>query len=171
MRWVDIAGWEFRYQVSEDGRVRSKDMIVNAKGNKSARRKGRELTPVVKSNGYLCVSLSHGGVCVQEGIHRLVARAFIGVCPDGNHVLHSDGDKSNNHVSNLRYGTPADNHLDTLAHGRRLRGAAHPMAKLDEVGVKFIRQQTKATKSLAEKFGVCREHIHAIQNYRCWKHV
>ena len=171
MRWFDITGWEDRYQVSEDGRVRSKDMIVNAKGGKTALRKGRELVPVVKSNGYLCVSLSRDRHCVQESIHRLVANAFIGVCPEGHYVLHNDGDKTNNFVGNLRYGTPAENHLDTLAHGHRLRGHAHPMAKLNETDVKFIRSQSKATMLLAQKFNVSREHIHAIQTYRCWKHV
>ena len=32
MKWVDIPKWELRYEISEYGDVRSKDMQVNAKG-------------------------------------------------------------------------------------------------------------------------------------------
>ena len=119
MIWIDIPGWGERYQISEFGRVRSKDMTVGARGGAAAVRKGRELAPVRKNNGYLCVTLTDGTNRPQINVHRLAARAFIGECPLGLHVLHYDGDKTNNHYSNLRYGTPADNIADTLRHGRR----------------------------------------------------
>jgi hypothetical protein len=171
MRWIDIPGWETRYQIREDGAVRSKNMVVNAKAGKTAVRKGRLLSPVVKSNGYLCVTLSNGIDRPQVAIHRLVARAFIGECPLGLHVLHNDGDKTNNHYTNLRYGTPAENHADTLSHGHRLMGSSHPMAKLKEKQIVFIRESDESSAALAIKFNVCREHIHAIRKKRIWKHV
>ena len=74
MIWLDIPGWD-RYEISENGVVRSKDMIVGAKGDKTASRKGRELTAVKKANGYFCVTLTDGIRRVQVSIHRLVARA------------------------------------------------------------------------------------------------
>merc|ERR1712032_70767 len=44
-------------------------------------------------------------------IHRLVARAFLGLPPSREHwqVHHKYGDPSNNHVDNLEYVTPAQN--------------------------------------------------------------
>lgn len=42
-------------------------------------------------------------------IHTLVAETFLGVRPEGQVIDHIDGDKSNNHLSNLRYTTVAEN--------------------------------------------------------------
>ena len=171
MKWIDVPGWESRYQVSEHGFVRSKDMVVNAKGSKTAVRRGRMLTLVRKNNGYLCVTLTNGVDRPQIAIHRLVARAFIGECPIGLHVLHGDGNKSNNHHLNLRYGTPADNHDDTLSHGNRLMGDTHPLSKLKENDVRYIRESELLGTELALKFNVSSAHISAIRRNRAWKHI
>ncbi len=42
-------------------------------------------------------------------IHTLVAESFLGVRPEGMVIDHIDGDKSNNHLSNLRYVSVEDN--------------------------------------------------------------
>lgn len=171
MKWVDIPGWETRYEISEFGDIRSKDMCVGAKGGATAIRKGRKLAAVRKPNGYFCVTLTDGKNRPQISIHRLVARAFIGECPIGLHVLHCDGDKANNHYSNLRYGTPADNIADTLRHGRRLMGATHPMSKLDDDAVIHIRNSNRDNTALAAMYSVTRAHISLVRNRRVWKHI
>jgi hypothetical protein len=171
MKWVDIPGWEARYQISESGDVRSKDMVVGARDGAVAVRKGRVLTPVRKINGYLCVTLTDGKNRPQISVHRLVARAFLGECPIGLHVLHCDGDKANNHYANLRYGTPAENVNDTLRHGRRRAGVTHPMAKLDDEAVLHIRGSSRNGAALAAMYGVSREHVSAIRSRRVWKHI
>lgn len=50
-------------------------------------------------------------------VHRLVLQAFVGPCPDGQQVRHLDGDKENNNLRNLRYGTGAENTADKVRHG------------------------------------------------------
>src|SRR5699024_9822191 len=50
-------------------------------------------------------------------VHSLVAESFIGARPEGMEVCHSDGNKTNNHVANLRFGTSSDNELDKVRHG------------------------------------------------------
>jgi hypothetical protein len=169
--WIDIPGWETRYQITENGEVRSKNMTVGAKGGVTASRKGRVLTPVVKSNGYLCVTLTDGVNRPQIGLHRLVARAFIGECPIGLNVLHNDGNKLNNCRENLRYGTQADNHMDTLRHGHRLMGEKHPLSKLCEVDVHYIRVSTDKGVDLANAFNVTPAHISAVRHRKCWVHI
>ena len=171
MRWVDIPRWELRYKISENGDVQSKDMQVNAKGGATAIRQGRILSPVRKNNGYLCVTLTDGINRPQIAIHRLVARAFIGECPIGLHVLHGDGNKSNNHFTNLRYGTPADNHEDTKRHGRRLFGEKSPVAKLDTEAVIHIRTSSRNGVELAKMYNVSAAHISAVRRRRIWKHI
>lgn len=169
--WTDIPGWETRYQITEHGLVRSKDMTVGAKGGGTAVRRGRVLASVAKNNGYLCVTLADGFNRPQIGIHRLVARVFIGECPLGLNVLHNDGNKLNNHYSNLRYGTQADNHADTLKHGRRPVGESHALAKLCEKDVLFIRASNESGVVLAQVFGVAPAHISAVRRRRAWKHI
>lgn len=163
MIWVDIPGWD-RYEISEHGAVRSKNMVVGAKGDKTAVRKGRELALIEKANGYLCVTLTDGVRRVQVSIHRLVARAFLGECPIGLHVLHWDGNKRNNHFSNLRYGSAADNHDDE----RRLSREGRILNKSNVVE---IRRKEASAPALADKFGVSVHTIHGVWYGRTWKHI
>lgn len=60
-------------------------------------------------NGYKRVQAVINGKRRTMGVHRLVAMAFIpnpGNKPDVNHI---DGDKANNHVSNLEWSTKSEN--------------------------------------------------------------
>jgi hypothetical protein len=171
MIWRQIPEWD-RYEVSDAGIVRSRDMLVGAKGASKAVRKGRVLAQAKTSRGYLVVTLTRGCARQQFSVHRLVALAFHGPPPhDKTHVLHSDGDPTNNSAFNLRWGSPADNHVDTERHGRRRRGETHPQAKLSEMAARDIkRSQTKAGV-LAAQYGVTREHVWAVRRGRVWAHV
>lgn len=42
-------------------------------------------------------------------IHQIVLEAFCGPCPDGMEVLHGNGIRTDNRLSNLRYGTRSEN--------------------------------------------------------------
>lgn len=169
MRWAPVQGWA-RYEVSDHGQVRSVDIVVRAKGGASATRKGRVLANVMTAAGYHAVTLTDGKRKTQVFIHRLVARTFIGPPPhSGAHVLHGDGSRTNNYVGNLRWGTPADNHADTLRHGRRLRGEKHPQAKLTGDCVCYIRNSSAKAGILAKQFNISREHVWAVRSGRVWK--
>lgn len=171
MNLVDVPNWP-RYSISDEGDVISKDMCVGAKGGKLATRKGRVLSLAKKSNGYLCVTLTNGKKREQILVHRLVALAFHGAPPYPDaHVLHGDGDKTNNRADNLRWGTPADNHADTEKHGHRLKGDTHPLAKLTSAGVLNIRASALGASELAREYKVSREHIWAVRRGRIWRHL
>ena len=170
-QWRPIPGWETLYEVSDDGVIRSIGRYVRAKNNKRAFRKGRVLAQVRKTNGYLCVTLTDGRRRPQLSVHALVARAFLGERPLGLHVLHGDGDKSNNSINNLRYGTPAENIADTARHGRRPRGENSPHAKLTEAQVHAIRAWDGPLTDLVGMYPVSREHLYAIRVRRVWRHI
>ena len=105
--WKDIEGYEGLYQVSNMGRVRSLDHIVDRIDGTSAFYRGRVLSP--QGNPYLAVILSNGPIRDQRRIHRMVAEAFL-PNPDGlSDVDHIDCDKHNNKVSNLRWCTHGEN--------------------------------------------------------------
>ena len=171
MKWAAIPGWENLYEVSSTGRIRSKSRLVPARNNKLALRKGRELKLVEKNNGYLCVTLTNGISRPQIAVHRIVARTFIGECPLGMHVLHSDGNKKNNAVKNLRYGTPSENIQDTAKHGRQRKGETHPGAILTAKCVRSIRKSSAPYSELAKLFGVSKAHISNVRRGRTWRHI
>lgn len=66
------------------------------------------------NGGYKCVKLNGK----HESIHRLVAKAFIPNPENKPEVNHIDGNKQNNHVSNLEWVTSKEN----INHGRFVLG-------------------------------------------------
>jgi hypothetical protein len=106
--WLPIAGFGGVYEVSNLGRVRSPRGVLKA-------------TPA--STGYPTAMLYLDGVRHPRTVHSLVLEAFIGARPEGAVARHLDGSRANNHVDNLQWGTPRENVLDTIRHGRH-RGAS-----------------------------------------------
>lgn len=109
--WKDVVDFEDFYQVSNLGRVRSKERTV-----KVTRSNGiiyeRIMKPKImkdrKNNcGYHQISLSDSfGEQHDELVHRLVAKAFIpNSDPEKVTVNHKNGNKDNNTVSNLEWMT------------------------------------------------------------------
>jgi len=105
-KWLYIKDFEGIYQVSTDGRVRR------------WRKKAKTwfyLSPISHSGGYLRLKLRNKGNDKDVYIHRLVAEAFIAHRKD-QVVNHIDGDKQNNHVSNLEWVTQREN----VSHGDKV---------------------------------------------------
>ncbi len=71
------------------------------------------LKPALEPHGYLFVQLrvSQEGKMISKmsRLHRLVAEAIYGPCPEGSEVNHIDGDKLNNRPENLEYVTHSEN--------------------------------------------------------------
>lgn len=161
--WRLIPSYE-PYQVSTLGRV---------KGIKDG---GRILTPVLTQYGYLQVSLCIRGKKVSRLVHRLVAYAFLGPQPSEAHdVLHWDGEKTNNSLSNLRWGTPQENNKDQVRHGTRAVGSRAGVSKLTEAQVRSIRDLWDYGKlsqlEIASAMNVHRRTVNNIIRGVAWKHV
>jgi len=92
------------YSVSSKGRVLSRVKLSRKKshGGKTAgfQTVGKLLKPQAGAHGYLKVNL---GYTKQHMIHVLVARAFLGVRPEGAQVNHKNGKKVDNCIENLEY--------------------------------------------------------------------
>lgn len=108
-----IFGYEGLYEIFDDGRVFAYPQ------NSNNNVKGRFLSPVLpRDNGYSRVSLYKHGKPKCHQISRLVASHFICKKPFENaQVNHIDGNKSNNHVSNLEWVTPSENILHAYRTG------------------------------------------------------
>ena len=164
--WMPIAGHE-GYEVSSFGRVRSLNRMLSD----GRRYPGKVLTPVMADSGYLRVKLGggHNGI----GIHRLMAEAFLGPCPEGKEVCHNDGIKTRNRLSNLRYGTPSDNAQDRIKHGRQVdkRGELHHNAKLTSKQVRRIRASSAPLAVLATRYSMSKQQISKIRLGQRWGHL
>lgn len=122
--WRAVAESDGRYEVSSLGRVRRAERWTQ-NGTGWYLRSGRMMTLSRTSAGYLKVDMRlrgsdgsrHGGGGRNRSVHTLVMEAFFGPCPDGQEVLHGNGDKADNRLSNLRYGTRSENNLDAVKHG------------------------------------------------------
>ena len=114
--WLPVPGFEGSYEVSDLGRVRSLDRVIVTKAGQQRRLPGRMLRPTVSDPGYPFVQF--GKHDAPRRIHNIVTLAFLGPCPEGMEVRHLNGDKLDNTLSNLRYGTHSENVKDTSRHGR-----------------------------------------------------
>ena len=116
-QWKPVHGYEGIYEVSSHGRVRSVDRTVTHSDGRVRRLKSKVRSAPLNQHGYQVVNLCINGKCQTRYVHSLVAESFIGARPEGMEVCHSDGNKTNNHVANLRYDTSSDNELDKVRHG------------------------------------------------------
>lgn len=115
-KWRAVPGWEGTYEVSDQGRVRSLPRSVRGGFTGHRLVLGRVLQPVKRTSGHRGVILTDGDRRERPGVHQLVARAFLGPCPNGHEVCHNNGDPTDNRAENLRYGTRHENIMDAVKH-------------------------------------------------------
>jgi hypothetical protein len=178
-RWKEIPGYNGLYEVSDHGQVRS--YAHTGRKPKSGIVKRRDIPIILrptrskKIDGYVQVDLQCDGERKIGRMHRLVAEAFIGEAPfEGALVMHKDDDKTNNHYSNLAWGTTADNVDDKVSKSRHPMGTKMYNAKLTDLDIPLVRGLFNAGWTLSEvgrMFEVSAATIKDIITGRTWKHV
>lgn len=137
-QWRDIVGYEGYYQVSNLGHVR---------------RRGKILQPFPNDKyGYLAITLHAKGKRQTVRIHKLVANAWIGLCPKNQQIRHGVNGKLDNAVSNLCYGTASEGHYD-----KRRDGTHGGKSVQRSDGVEFINMHVAA-----EVTGCASTHISCV---------
>ena len=99
------------YKVSNDGRVKALTRCIVNRG-KVHRRKASTCNVHKDENGYMFVRLSVKGNVKNYYVHRLVAEAWHGECPEGLEVDHINRVRDDNRPENLRYVTRAENNAN-----------------------------------------------------------
>lgn len=90
----------------------------------SVYRNGKRLKSFINGK-YTKVNLYKDGVMTQHTVHRLVATAFIPNPDNKKEVNHKDGNKTNNHVSNLEWVTSSENRQHAYDTGLKTVGEHH----------------------------------------------
>ena len=91
------------YTLYEDGSIESKERVIRTATRGSYIRRKTDIHPIVSDSGYSRVHFRVNGKQVSAYVHKLVADNFL-MNPQGfKNVHHTDGDKENNHVSNLEW--------------------------------------------------------------------
>ena len=170
--WKPIPNYP-NYEISNYGRVKS--LNYRMKGYAQV----LKLNP--DTDGYYQLGIRNGSLKTVKA-HALVAQMFIGERPSPkHHVNHIDGDKTNNHVSNLEYCTPSENarHAVDMGLYKPRMGEKHGKAILTKKDVIDIREYYEKNKQkkrwgatkLAMEYGVSITAISDIANRRRWNHI
>lgn len=154
--WRAVVGYEGSYWVSDLGNVCSTN---------------KYLKPLLGNVGYYNVVLSFQGKTKRFNIHRLVAEAFLPRPQGAYQVHHIDGSRTNNKLSNLRWGDHKQNAVDSIKHGTMQRGENHYLTSFTEEDVRRIRADARRPKVIAADLGVARATIENIQKRVTWRHV
>lgn len=156
-----IKGWK-NFEVSRDGVVYSK---------------GRPMKGCIQGNGYKGVSLTekrNNGRRKTALIHRLVLEAFSDEPSNGRECAHGDGNKLNNHISNLRWATRKENSDDAVKHNAYLKGEEQPRSKLCTkhaiLAIRWISQGIGPSE-IGRRLGVHHQTIRDIKKGVTWKHI
>jgi hypothetical protein len=163
--WKPVLGFEGFYEVSTLGRVRSLPRQATP---------GKVLKPKVSFKGYHTINTSVNQKRKTMKISRMVLSAFVGDQPTLE-ARHLDGNKDNNTLANLAWGTRSENEQDKVLHGTVLIGSRNPKAVLTESDVSEIKSLISQGKSLKEigplfpKLGW--RTFYDIRSGKVWKHV
>ena len=169
--WRKIEGFP-HYSVSNMGRIRR----IGKLGSRGKVYVEKHLKPCRSSSGYLTVNLYKGKKTLHSSqcVHVLVLRAFKGTRPSGMVCNHVDGNKRNNHASNLEWITLKGNAEHAMEMGLVCKGERHGKARLKEKDIRNIRALVKKGKTptqISRLFSISRPHVHDILNGKVWKHV
>lgn len=150
-----------KYLVSEDG-----VLIVNPVT-------GYILKPTKSPKGYLKIG---NYVCSSGTVHQAVYEAWCELVPKGLQINHKDGDKANNHISNLEAVTPRENTRHAYATGLAFGqvGEENPKSKLktcDILDMYKMFEEGSCNKCVGDKHNVHERYVSLVRSGRRWLHL
>lgn len=158
MEWREIPTLK-GFWVSADGEVKDSDgNMVELKENQ---------------NGYKIIQ-------IRMLVHRAVLMAFDGPPLEGKNITrHLDGDRTNNKITNLKWGTQKENMADAMEHGTHVckspRQRSWYTSKLTEEQVIEIKTRaangSELSKDIAKDYPVHVSTVRKIIRGEDWAHI
>lgn len=173
--WKDIEGYNGKYKISDQGRVKSLPRVALCKNGITKKIPGGIMSLKV-SNGYLIVGLRDGKKKRFFSVHGLVAKAFIPTSEGKCQVNHKNGDKADNRTENLEWVTASENvrHSFLVLNRPKNYGRKNGSCRLTEDNVRFIRAHyipghpIFGQSAMARKFSVTQYAVRSVITGHCW---
>lgn len=134
--------------------------------NGDVKRYGRILKQrKIGGSSYFYVSLSKKSIVKNFYIHRLVLLTFVGKPTKGHECAHLDGNKFNNHISNLKWVTRKENFSHKKLHGTEIFGSRNGNCKYGTKIIEKIKRDFSdgaSNSALGKKYGLRRRYVWEI---------
>lgn len=159
------------YQVSNLGRLRSLDRLVNYKNGRKRNFPGIIIKPYIDRCGYVHYTTNN----THFKPHRLVALLFISNPNNLPYVNHKNGIKTDNRIENLEWCTPCENnrHASKMGLLKGKCGSENPASKLDEKAVlEILSMKDKySAPEISKNYNITQHAITSIFRGDTWSHV
>jgi hypothetical protein len=135
-------------------------------------RNGKEKACQVGLVGYRTVNFSINNKSNTFYIHRLLLQAFVGNPEKGQEVLHKNGNRLDNSLENLRWGTRSENVQDAILHGTANIGTKSSFAKLTKSCLGWIKDMNEMgfkASEIAPHFNVTYNTINRVLTGKTFK--
>lgn len=172
--WRIVVGFDGRYLVSNLGSVKATARCVFRRSKEGALGsphtvREKTLKGCITPDGYRITRLSAEGKERNFFVHSLVAEAFIDKPSYAECVNHKDGNKLNNHVSNLEWVTLAENtrhgwRTGLYAANQRTQFKPVKLQHKDFDKIKKLYAKGMKQKEIAAIYGICRPYVSMIVN-------
>lgn len=164
--WENIIGYIGLYMISNFGRIK------RLAGYRCKSERLMECN--IRKDKYIIVHLSKNGKQKIFYVHQLVLETFIGPRPNGMVCRHLDGNRTNNKLENLRWGTYDENEQDKARHGTLRKGININTAKLknkDILEIIELSDNGMSDQEISKKYFISRRNVNDIKNRKTWKHI
>lgn len=180
VKYININGNQTTYICDINGNIYN----TRRKGNGYNKKTFKKLRPITLPNGYLVVSLSINGVVTRYYIHRIIAISFIplpdkyiskGLTFEDLEVNHKDGDKTNNHITNLEWCTSSENkiHAYKTNLSKQCEDSCKAIFTNAQVHAvcKYLEENKLGPTEISRLTGVSIGQIHEIKNKNSWTKI
>lgn len=120
------------------------------------------MKPRLNNGGYYLITLCKK----QYYLHRLICEIFYGESPQGMEACHNDGNKNNNHPSNLRWDTRKNNMADKKKHGTSLGGIDKYKFKDEDILIIKYLNQFCTQKEISQIYSTTQSYINKLIHHR-----
>jgi len=171
--WRAVPGYEGLYEVSDQGRVRSKNRshaCLSRVGKPMVRRvRGKVLTPSFDDDGYKFVRLHKSSYGKHMRLARLVLTTFVREPVSGEEACHLNHDKADNALGNLVWGSRQENEDQKTAAGRRPPSERYGLLKPAHIrAIHSLRKKGLTLTQIGDRVGCHYSNVSLILRGKTW---